>query len=120
VFQVPRSIAFQFGQPEVTSTLRQSGELTGWIWMTMPETSMDENDLAAAYKHQIWGSRKIAAVKPVPISHSMHQAANPHLGTCVFVSYAAHPLASLGWCQSISHILASSTGPCFAYIDALM
>lgn len=60
----------------------------------MPETSMNENDLAQPWENHVWYSWEVARMKPVPEPHSMGKAADNHLGARVLALHASHPLAT--------------------------
>lgn len=45
----------------------------------MPETAMNEDDLAPGYKNEVRRAGKILAVKSEPITERVRQLPNPHL-----------------------------------------
>src|SRR5438046_798221 len=65
--------------------------------MLVPETSMDEDNLATTNENQIGASWESVDVQPVAETHSMDQPANRHFGLHVFTAYRAHHLAAFFW-----------------------
>ena len=75
--------------------------------MKMPEASVHKNCLAHFPEHDIWSSRQIAAVKPVPIAHSVNQSPDGELRFCIRGPYQPHPVASLTRRHDIHRVLCS-------------
>jgi hypothetical protein len=60
-------IALQFLFPKFPSGFRHPRE--GAVFVPMPKTAVDENDLPAGPEHEIGASRQIPSVEPVSIPH---------------------------------------------------
>jgi len=71
--------------------------------MTMPETTVDENDLLSSYEHQIGRSGQIAAMQPIPEAHPVHQSSHDHLGFRVLSPDTGHPFGSLVPGKRVDH-----------------
>ncbi len=67
IVQVALHIAVPFGFPEVCIRLRP--DLSISTIMHVPETAMNEDDLAAALENQVWGARQSPIMETVPIAH---------------------------------------------------
>jgi hypothetical protein len=63
--------------------------------MLVPETTVNENDLAQSRENHVWHSGKVTRMEAVAEAHAMHQAANNHLWTRIHALNAGHPFASL-------------------------
>jgi hypothetical protein len=61
----------------------------------MPKTTVDENDLAAAWKNQVRLARKVFGVQPVSESQAMYEAAHCHFGRSVFAANAPHVFTAI-------------------------
>jgi hypothetical protein len=62
---IPFSICFEFWKPEVEPTLGQSREFADRISVTMPETTMNENDFFLASKNEVGTAWEFPSVKTV-------------------------------------------------------
>lgn len=63
--------------------------------MTVPETSVDENDLLVSWKGKIWLSREVGAVETEAVTEPVRQATYDALGFCVAAPDGLHyPSAS--------------------------
>lgn len=58
--------------------------------MSMPETAVDENHGAAAWKHNVWLSRKIANMQPEAVAASVNCASQEEFRLRVTASDPLH------------------------------
>jgi len=71
--------------------------------MSMPEASVHEDDDAMPWQHEVWPSRKIAAVKPEAESKRMDEAADGEFRARVARSNPGHHPAAAFGIDDISH-----------------
>jgi hypothetical protein len=64
--------------------------------MSMPETSMNQKNDSPARKNNIRLARKVGAIKPKSISHSVERSAHGQLGCRIPGPYPRHVGAALG------------------------
>ena len=63
--------------------------------MLVPETSVNEDDLAKLREHHVGCSSQVAGVEAVTESHPVNYTADGHFRTGVRTPYAGHPFAAL-------------------------
>jgi hypothetical protein len=57
----------------------------------MPETAVDEDNLAKTLEDKVRSARQIAPMEPVSVSLSMHDLSDSHLRPGVDLPDACHP-----------------------------
>jgi hypothetical protein len=62
--------------------------------MTVPKTTVDENDGGIFGEDDIGTAGKVFSMKPKAKSHSMKQRPNPHLRAGIFRPHPAHDFAA--------------------------
>lgn len=67
--------------------------MTGLV--EMPETAVDEDDLATASEHEIGAAGQIFAVADKVNPEASHDSSHNDFWLCVLTSNQSHPLASL-------------------------
>jgi hypothetical protein len=58
--------------------------------MPVPETAVNEDDLAPLRKHEIRVPRQLFPVQPIPIPQTIHESAHPHLRLRIFAVHPSH------------------------------
>jgi hypothetical protein len=58
--------------------------------MLVPKASMHKNDLSEARKHEVGGSRKVAAMQSEAIAERVNDTPDQNLGFCVFPANPGH------------------------------
>ena len=91
---VTEMIRFEFGPPELKLALRHPRKAACWVWVSMPETSVDKNSLPKSREYQVGAAGKVFAVETVAKAHAMDQAPHGNFGFRVLASDAAHPMAT--------------------------
>lgn len=90
--EVPRSVAFKFGPPEVQFRLRPASIVAPWV--AVPKTTMHENHLPTPRKNQIRLSGQSCVVQPITIPQRVNQPTNEHFRFRVGRPDSRHSLAS--------------------------
>ena len=67
----------------------------------MPKTTMNEDHFTPRAKYNVRLAGQFAPVKPIPVSQSMQQATNLHLGLRVLLWDTGHDPGSLFWTYRI-------------------
>jgi hypothetical protein len=65
VFIIPLLVRFELGTPEIQTALRQTRELASRITVTMPETTVNENDFLLASENEVGPAGQVLSVKTV-------------------------------------------------------
>lgn len=81
-----------------------------WVIMLVPETSVDEYDLAPRRKDEVWISGQVFPVQPVAVPHTVHEPAHGHFRLHVLTSNAPHVLAAPLFRNLVGHSLNLETG----------
>jgi hypothetical protein len=96
---IPLHISLQFGIP---IAFVRGGTITPCpAGMAVPETAVNEDNLAAARKHQIRRARQITGVQPVSKPHPVHQAADSQFRPAVFTADPSHQGTAFGLRQFV-------------------
>ena len=99
-------VLLEFWLPKFQLRLRPPRQLAS-LSMAVPKTSVNENDLVAAWEHQIGVPGQIFVMEFVTVPHSMDETSYQHLRLRVFRANPAHPFASLDRSQGV-HCSASN------------
>ena len=78
--RVVRDVAFQLREPVALVGPRAPGDFAGGFGVLMPETAVNEYDLAPTRKDQVGFAGEVLTMKPVAVSHGMGNPAHRHLG----------------------------------------
>lgn len=62
----------------------------GLAVMPMPETAVNEDDLAPPRKHEVRVPWQVFPVQPIPIPQTMHESAHPHLRLRIVAVHPSH------------------------------
>ena len=83
----------------------------------VPEATMDEDHLPSTTEHDIWPSRQVPGMKPVPVAEPVKNSANGHFRFRIPSPDARHQGASLRarWGIVVRHLRQPEfTGPTVA------
>jgi hypothetical protein len=105
VFAVPFHRSSKFGEPKLRPGGGRGGSRTSG--MTVPKTTVDENDGGIFGEDDIGTAGKVFSMKPKAKSHSMKQRPNPHLRAGIFRPHPAHDFAAF-FCGNGIHGIKSS------------
>jgi hypothetical protein len=89
---VANNVSRELLLPELTSGGGPPEEMT---FMSVPETTMNENDGAMLWKGQIRSGRQAAVTNPVAEAAGMQSASDDHLGRSVAPANPSHVQATL-------------------------
>jgi hypothetical protein len=63
--------------------------------MAVPKASVHKDDLAAAWKNQVWTTWQVLRIQSITISKSVNHAAHCHLGLGILLANALHDASAL-------------------------
>ena len=61
----------------------------------MPKAPMNKNNFLQAWENQVWATWQSGAMKPIAISHRVHETPHYQLWLGILIANAAHTFASL-------------------------
>jgi len=103
-FLVPRITLDGFVKLAVPELfVRRWSRGTGTARMTMPETAVDEYDLAQPREHYVGAPGEVAAIETEPVSHSMERASHKLLGASIPSFDVRHDLPAFFGRESVGH-----------------
>ena len=71
--------------------------MTAFVGVLVPETAVNENDLTAARKNQVWLARQLGAVKAETVAQLKRETAHQQFGRGILAANLAHVRAAPGW-----------------------
>lgn len=69
--------------------------------MPVPEAAMNEDDLPARGKDDVWATGEVSPVEPVSIAELVEKSADGPLRSRILTPDPPHVLAALVWCEPI-------------------
>ena len=91
---VPLPVRGELVRPEFPAGLGCGGSFASFV--TVPETAVDENHLAATTKHDVGAARKVAGMQPKSVAFTMKKSSNDHFRAGVSPANLPHQGASGG------------------------
>ena len=71
--------------------------------MIVPEAAMHEYDFLSTREHKVGRTRQVSPMKPVPVAHAVHEAANEEFRLGVLGADATHQVAAFFRCERVNH-----------------
>jgi hypothetical protein len=115
IFLIALPVLFQFRAPKIEFRFGKPCE-RAFPPVSVPKTSVNENDFASAAKHQIRLSGQFSIVQSVPESERMNQAPHHELRLGVLAAHQPHACGSLGGCKRV-HRTSSPIGGLLRFRD---
>ena len=104
-FGVAGLVAGELGEPELfMGRGHRPAARTG---VTVPETAVDEDDFASAGEYEVGAARHVAAVEPIAVAETRHDASDRQLGRRVARADGSHYATALGDGKRIGHATAT-------------
>lgn len=100
-FLVTLLVSGHFCRPEVGVCFGNCVELAGFV--TMPEASVDEDNRAVFWKHNIWRTREAPVIHPVAEAFLPEGMAQPQLRLCGSGVDGGHIAMALGGGKGVRH-----------------
>lgn len=103
VLGVPFPVSLQFWCPVIAVRSRYPPVRAAWVPMLMPEASVHKDHLAARRKYKVGLARKILAMQPITVAHSVDKAANQHFGLHALALDAPHVFGAVLGGELVHH-----------------
>lgn len=87
---IPRDIAIELRDPEFLTGFRSSRELAGWVWMTVPETAVNEESDTPRPEHNVRPSGEFSCLQAEAQTCRMERPSYAKLGFGVPPPHTPH------------------------------